>query len=799
MLRNNVADSNYYHDKSIIVDLTEIGEIETDVNILAKKYTYINGTKSTVSTRIKSTNKNLFDEQIELGTISTSTGENAESETNIRGKNFVKVKAVQSYTISTNTTANIDVYYYDLNRNYIINKGAFWGTEATFIPSANGYIRIRVSTSDLETKIQIEEGSKTDYVQHEETKTYITLPQPLQSVPNGTKDEVCLDTKTYTKKISDEKIINCSLNFEGFVNGIGTNSDLAYAFIRDWGITNNAKQETTGSARGFDGTNIYSHISGNFNVTTGYYTRLASNHLYVVVPKNKLSTVDLAGFNAYLTANPITYTYQLAIPRVIENGEEGFSVDGKLYSYGEGTTVEISPIDDDWGNFVSPTITLDMPITKGATIHSNFENIVDHDKRITIIENVKTVNGHTVDSDVPSDAKFTDTIYILPSSLPASMITGLPTTLPANGGNSATVNGHTVLTNVPSEALFTDTQRLISDSVSSTSTTTSASSKAVKTAYDKANDVRINVHNNIGTGTNSHSEGNGVASGDYSHAEGVNTIAYGGRSHAEGQGTKAFSDVSHAEGINTIAGNDLIMGIASHAEGMHTQTKGSCSHIMGQYGYINEIGAWGLANGTSNTNLGLGAKILSNGNFYADGTFNSTGADYAEMFEWEDGNLNAEDRVGYFVALDGEKIKIANESDDYILGIVSCNPAILGDNMSLTWKNKYIADEWGRIQYQDVIIPAMKDEEENIIFPEHVETQPMVNSEWDNTEDYEERLKRKEWDAIGMMGKLLVRDDGTCVINGYCKPTDGGIATPSETGYRVMKRINENIILVLLR
>ena len=86
--------------------------------------------------------------------------------------------------------------------------------------------------------------------------------------------------------------------------------------------------------------------------------------------------------------------------------------------------------------------------------------------------NSSTVNGHTVLSNVPADAKFTDTVYSHPSNHPATMITGLanvaktgsyndlankPASLPANGGNSTTVNGHTVLSNVPANAKFTDT------------------------------------------------------------------------------------------------------------------------------------------------------------------------------------------------------------------------------------------------------------------------------------------------------------------------------------------------------
>lgn len=41
--------------------------------------------------------------------------------------------------------------------------------------------------------------------------------------------------------------------------------------------------------------------------------------------------------------------------------------------------------------------------------------------------NADTVNNHTVLSNVPANAKFTDTVYVHPETHPASMITGLPT------------------------------------------------------------------------------------------------------------------------------------------------------------------------------------------------------------------------------------------------------------------------------------------------------------------------------------------------------------------------------------
>ena len=67
-----------------------------------------------------------------------------------------------------------------------------------------------------------------------------------------------------------------------------------------------------------------------------------------------------------------------------------------------------------------------------------------------LIEKIKEMIGKKADTeyvdskvktDVPLNAKFTDTIYNHPSTHPYSMITGTPNSLPANGGHSNTSSG----------------------------------------------------------------------------------------------------------------------------------------------------------------------------------------------------------------------------------------------------------------------------------------------------------------------------------------------------------------------
>lgn len=321
-------------------------------------------------------------------------------------------------------------------------------------------------------------------------------------------------------------------------------------------------------------------------------------------------------------------------------------------------------------------------------------------------------------------------------------------------------------------------------------------------------------------GDYSHTEGyNTIAHGEFSHTEGNNTITRGNCSHAEGDTTAANGYCSHAEGYNTIANISC-----SHAEGSGTLADGDCSHAEGyattaldyqhaQGHYNNTATAKaGVPSGQGSTGstafvIGCGTstsaanafRVEYSGQIYALSAIKSTGRDYAEYFEWQDLNLDAEDRRGYFVTLDGDKIKIA-EPNDYILGIVSGQPSVVG-NGDEDWRGRYILDEFGafiteKFEYEEEVWDK-ETNESRIVTKTGIKYKE--NPEYDPSLDYIQREDRPEWDAVGMMGVLSVRDDGTCEVNGYCKVAEGGIATASETGYRVIKRINDNIVEVIFR
>lgn len=343
----------------------------------------------------------------------------------------------------------------------------------------------------------------------------------------------------------------------------------------------------------------------------------------------------------------------------------------------------------------------------------------------------------------------------------------------------------------------------------------------------------------IASGNNSHAEGNGSqATNSSAHAEGHGTIASGQHSHAEGKLTKASGTQSHARGVSCEArGNySTAEGYGSivlancecgHAGGMYSIAKthqfafghygkemaGSNSTNQGSSNYLVVIG-----NGTSTSARSNAFTVAANGRVNAASTYTANNADFAEYFEWEDGNLNNEDRRGLFVTLNGDKIKIANNKDSYILGAITSTEAFIGNAYDDDWRGRYLTDIFGQKLYQEVEVfdEETKDSENPVVIG--TTKQFIPNPEFDNNQIYISRENRKEWAPVGLCGQVVLIDDGSCEINGYCRPSATGIATKfsiedieentpefmkefylQQKGYRVIERLDDTHIKIIIK
>ena len=151
------------------------------------------------------------------------------------------------------------------------------------------------------------------------------------------------------------------------------------------------------------------------------------------------------------------------------------------------------------------------------------------------------------------------------------------------------------------------------------------------------------------------------------------------------------------------------------------------------------------ANAASDTDF----VLRGDGNAYADGSWYTGGADYAEYFEWSDGNTSAEDRRGISVVLVDDKIREAVAGEDPI-GVISGNPSVVGDVAWNKWNGKYLRDDFGTYIQEDY---EVEDEDGNTV----VQQRRQINPAWNSENEYVSREDRAEWDTVGLMGKLRIR------------------------------------------
>ena len=219
-------------------------------------------------------------------------------------------------------------------------------------------------------------------------------------------------------------------------------------------------------------------------------------------------------------------------------------------------------------------------------------------------------------------------------------------------------------------------------------------------------------------------------------------------------------------------------------------------------GSIFIVGNGSAGSSTAGTNA---LRITTAGQVMGTQSFTASGADYAEYYEWADGNPNNEDRRGRFVTYDdGDKIRIANSNDDYVLGVISSRPAVIGNGYTDEWQGRYLTDVYGQRLTEIVEVPeeVIKDDDGNIIerISAHTDVRFVVNPDYDPEQEYVGRNQRKEWAVVGTHGQLVLIDNGTCTVNGYCAVGDDGTAIPVEKSeYRVIARLDDTHMRIVIK
>lgn len=355
----------------IAIDLTVHGLENKTKEELDRMFPYYwNGTKSTVCAgRIRSVGKNLYKEPKSLSDLRHKTTNSVvtfyEDYTEFGQKGTfgiayskpIKLKPNTLYTLSvdgvkTSTHGRVQVrddLGSGLGNGVLLGQCIIPTTRArvsgTFTTPPNGIVYIWYYTNADETvgsmkiySVQIEEGSRTTpYESYQESTQYVVAKDPvtgeilkLRSLPNGTKDEITVNEGKLIKRISDELVLNGSESWSQVDNTTYSTDILRFDInipdvkpSHDYSVLSDK------------------FISGAYNDGGTYWNTVenirvhgSQTIIHVFINKSRLATADVAGFKAWLTANPVTVIYQLATPVEIP-----IDVEGSLECYPGGTII----------------------------------------------------------------------------------------------------------------------------------------------------------------------------------------------------------------------------------------------------------------------------------------------------------------------------------------------------------------------------------------------------------------------------------------------------------------------------
>lgn len=277
------------------------------------------------------------------------------------GRCFIYINNTHTYTlVNTKQSQKISL---TSDSEVMIDLIGTWGEQTTF---------------DATFNIQLEEGTvATPYEPYIENKLTILSPIPLEKVGDVADRLICKDGVCGVEKNVATVVLNGS---ESWTNSsIITTNTIRFLF----NLGDN-KYKVAPICDTFKG-QLYTDADVEGAFIGG------STSLGISILKTKLATQDVAGFKAWLQANPITVKYVLTTPQFIPLP---YDQQIKLRTFAGKTNIS-------FGCEIEGTIKAQVPKSIGATVNTHTEQINNLNKELDRVKKLEesTVSTVTTESD----------------------------------------------------------------------------------------------------------------------------------------------------------------------------------------------------------------------------------------------------------------------------------------------------------------------------------------------------------------------------------------------------------------
>lgn len=286
------------------------------------------------TTEVVATGKNLFNGKIESGSIDSTTGQPTESSNALRSVDYILINGFETYILTDVPTVQEDIYFYDVNKNYISVTFDIDSVGMVITPPKGAcYCKVRFYkagiTLDEIKNVQMEIGSTaTEYEPYIERK--VNINYPLASISDTIRDRYFVkDGKKYHEQVVKEIVLDGSEDERW-----NTDDNNSYFYAQ-------APNLKYGSWILCDKAYFVDSIK---KIDTG--SCMATS--VIVIGANRTTYPTLSEWRAYIAQNPYTVLYQLETPIITEiETEDWYSFDGQTNI----TTI----------NTVKPTLDIDIP------------------------------------------------------------------------------------------------------------------------------------------------------------------------------------------------------------------------------------------------------------------------------------------------------------------------------------------------------------------------------------------------------------------------------------------------------
>ena len=271
---------------------------------------YFTGMASVVNPSVTSVGKNLFDGEVESGSIDVNTGASAVSPSEIRTKNFILING-EIFTVSRDKMDGaLAIRYYDENKSYIGSDSPLsinMLSRSYTPPITAKYLRFKVITTDTTIKYQVENGTQATTYEPYKTNILSTPSEVvLRSLPNGVCDTLNLITGEYVQRIGE--VVYDGSSDENWKSSNNDNGIIRFNTTLISNLKETVDYVVSPLICDKYSTIMFSHAYSGYKQGIAQY-----KNTHIVINNG---TSDLDEFKNNLNSNPITVQYELATPIV---------------------------------------------------------------------------------------------------------------------------------------------------------------------------------------------------------------------------------------------------------------------------------------------------------------------------------------------------------------------------------------------------------------------------------------------------------------------------------------------------